>query len=280
MLRPIFGFQTAAAFCASAALLAACSGKVVSPGPVATLEPLALSELNKPVVACGGGYAHSNVCCEGGPGKASSCGVYPGAPFQACGSGYATYPNPESCCPIDGSGDCIAPPPSPPPPTPGCSYACPPGQYQPDGDPTSCCFQQGDVIVCSGGSGVSGGSGGTTCPPPPVCSCPVCLEGETCSCVCEETTCSSPPPPVCECPECADGPCPPCDCGPSPPPAPTCPVCPPGWQVPQGEPLLCCNASGGAIECFSQGVPPPPTPVPQPLPAQTGSGQSSGGHTQ
>jgi hypothetical protein len=30
-------------------------------------------------------------------------------------------------------------------------------------------------------------------------------------------------------------------------------VCPTGWQVPEGEPQLCCTTEpGGVIECFSQ----------------------------
>jgi hypothetical protein len=34
-------------------------------------------------------------------------------------------------------------------------------------------------------------------------------------------------------------------------------VCPPGWQTPQGQPDLCCAADpSGAIECFSQALPP------------------------
>jgi hypothetical protein len=246
-------FTMGAAVGMSALLLGACTGKVTptSSTPPA-LEAVTLSEISGPVVSCGGAYAHPNVCCEAHAGQASSCGVYPGAPFDACGSGYTTYPDPRSCCPLDASGDCVPPPTSTPPPAPSCTYACPPGQYEPADSPGTCCSSDGKATVCS----VSSGSGPT--PFPPVCSCPACLEGEACPpCDCGPTN----PPPVCECPVCeGDGPCA-CECGPTPPPAPTCGACPPGWQVPQGEPQLCCDDSAGTIQCFSQGVPPSSTPV-------------------
>ena len=255
-LGTLFAMST---FGAGALVLVACAGKVIGSG--GPLQTVSASEINQPVVACGGGYAHPNVCCEAGAGKTSSCGVFPGAPFQSCGSGFSTYPDPRSCCSLDGSGDCIAPPPSPPPtPVPGCSYACPAGQYEPAGSPGTCCFDDGSTTVCSvssSGGGVSGcGSCACACPaggPCPPCDCP------------PEPSCvppSPPSPPTCACPACPVGaPCPLCICdadagpGPSPPPVPVCNACPPGWQVPAGEPLLCCNDSGGAIECPADSTP-------------------------
>jgi hypothetical protein len=255
-----------------ALLLVACSGKVI-PGQDGTLQAVALSEIDKPVVSCGGGYAHPNVCCEAGAGKESSCGVYPGAPFEACASGHSTYPDPRSCCPLDGSGDCIAPPPSPspPPPVTGCSYACAAGGYPLAAFPGTCCIDEGTTMVCTASTTV----GCTT----PICACSTtCVEGGPCPPPCDcppEPSCAPPPPPpVCSCPACLEGEsCPPCDCGPtpSPTPAPACNACPDGWQVPDGEPLLCCNESSGVIECFSQGVPPVPTPLPA-TPVHSGGG--------
>jgi hypothetical protein len=318
-------FLTASTFGAGALLLAACAGKVVdvpgggSPPP---LEGVSLSEINTPIVACAGGYAHPNVCCEAGPGKAASCGVYPGAPFQPCDPSSTTYPDPRSCCPIDGSSNCVAPSPTPDPlPSPSCGYTCPPGQYQPEGSLAgTCCFTDGDLIACSGSSGSGGGSGGGGagfvdggvgvvtvdagvsfavdasvgvdiavdggCAV--TCACPACPEGEACPlCECPDlppcTPTPAPVPPIaCGCPACIEGEvCPPCDCGTPPPPVnppPICNACPSGWQVPAGEPYLCCNeGASGVIACFSQGVPPSP-PEPQPLPSQPiGVSSASGG---
>jgi hypothetical protein len=255
---------------ASALFMVACSGKVIGGGGGGPqLESVSAAEINQPVVACGVGYAHSNACCEAAPGKPSSCGVYVGAPFQACEGGYTTYPDPRKCCPLDGSGDCVAPPPSPPPiPVPGCGYACPAGQYEPPGSPGTCCFDDGSTTVCSAQVGVTCG---------PVCECPKCPAGEACpACDCgPEPSCppTPVPTPICSCPACIVGEsCPPCDCGPT----PSCEACPPGWQVPAGEPLLCCNDAGGTIECFSQGV--PPTPI-HSIPVHSVPGHSVPGHT-
>jgi hypothetical protein len=300
----------ASAFGASALMMTACAGKVVPEGSSSALEVVPVSEIALPVVACPGGSAHPNVCCESGPGKAASCGVYPEAPFQACDPTATTYPDPRSCCPIDGSTECVAPPPASPPSSPGCGYACPAGQYQPEGSPAgTCCFTDGDTTACSGVVGVGVGTsmsadagfgatvdsgvtvGGDTgigvdasCGIS-TCACPACAEGEACApCACPlEPSCAPlpAPTPVCSCPACLKGEsCPPCDCNVSPPktPTPTCGVCPLGWQVPAGEPYLCCEEGpGGVIECFSQGVP-PSLPEPQPLPAQP-IGVSGGSQT-
>ncbi len=271
------------AFSAGALLLAACAGKVVPEGNP-QLQAVSLSEISGQVVACQPGYAHPNVCCEAAAGHASACGEYPGAPFQACSGTATLYPDPRSCCPLDGSSDCIAPPPVPPVPPPVCGYSCPPGMYQPAGEPGACCVDDaaGGPTLCiatasAGGSGVGGGAG-SGCGS--VCACPACVDGEACPpCDCGPTPACPPPPPptpICACPACIEGEaCPPCDCPPPPPPVPpTCGVCPAGWQAPAGAPYLCCaEEAGGTIACFSQGVPPPapaplppgPAPVPMPL---------------
>jgi hypothetical protein len=198
-------------------LLAACNGKVLSLGTNST-PPLLVypADVSGTVTACGANAAHPNVCCTVAAGQDPSCVTYPEAPFTQCESAATTYPDPRSCCPLDG-GSCTAPPSSPlvaglgggssgggapsctygcPPP--GCDYTCPPGLYvPPNPDGIECCTA--DNALCSFGDG----------PPPP-----------------------------------------------------ECPACPAGWQVPQGEPALCCMTDGiGAIECFSQAGPAQPTDV-------------------
>jgi hypothetical protein len=222
MTRNFLNLGTFFAASALALLPVACGGKVVSsPGNEARLEAVSVTAVSGTIVECQEGFAHPNVCCEQGEGTTAACGVYAGAPFQACDSSHTTFPDPRSCCPLDGSSvDCVAPPRAPAPP-PICGYACPVGQYQPEGaSPGTCCFNDGDVTACSA---------------------PAC--GGGCACACE----SGEPCPPCNCPE--EPACPA--------PTPKCGACPTGWQVPSGEPYLCCSeGSDGAIACFSQGVPP------------------------
>jgi hypothetical protein len=64
-------------------------------------------------------------------------------------------------------------------------------------------------------------------------------------------------------------------------PASACPACPSGWQAPAGEPGLCClDQPNGAIECFSQAVPPAlpgsSGPVTPPPPGFTCTGTGGG----
>jgi len=361
MIRNILSLGTLFAmssFGASALLFVACGGQTSGSSPTGTLQPVAVSAISGAITACKSGFAHPNVCCEAGPGKESACGVYPGAPFETCGTGRTTYPDPRSCCALDGSGSCEAPPTTPINPTePSCAYPCPPGQYNPPGEPGVCCYADSSGVICSasGGGGVvgsggttgSGSSGGTSTgsgssgsgggevdggtiakdasppgidaspvpdagevdggsyggdascsecvcppcpsgekcgcdcppgpvcpppPPPPVCSCPACPPGAECLCDCE------PPPPPCACACPADGePCPAGDCPPPPPPPPpVCNACPPGWQVPVGDPYLCCAELDGIIACFSQGVPPyAGTPMPISTPGSTPGGTAS-----
>jgi hypothetical protein len=253
------GMRVAATFgtlCVGALVLAACTGKVLSLGTNTTgAQEVAPSEVGGSVPPCSGGSAHPNVCCTAGPNQAGTCVVYPGAPFTQCDNGTTTYPDPRSCCPLDGSGNCSSPPSS----SGGggssgssggstgsgsggsCAYACPPGSYSMSNSfGTECCQTDSNGgTSCSGGgsagsssSGGTPGQGGSSCGG--VCACPACPDdGGACP------PCSCPPPP--------SGGCPP----------PTCGACPPGWQAPQGAPDLCClTDSSGNIECFSQAVPP------------------------
>ena len=230
--RVIASFGTV---CAGALVLAACSGKTLSLGTNSTqAQEVAPSQVSGTVSPCAAGAAHPNVCCTAGPSQASSCVTYPSAPFTACDSSSITYPDPRSCCPLDGSGACAAPPPSDGfgggdagiVVGGGCSYACPPGMYAPAGSTgdTCCITDSSGATACSGGG--------------PACS------------------------GTCECPACApdSGECPPCDCPPSPCPTPSpasCGACPAGWQSPAGQPDLCCTTdANGVIECFSQALPP------------------------
>jgi len=231
-----FFFATMAA---GTALLSACSGHDLSIGSNgATPQAVEVTAVSGTVVACAPGYAHPNVCCVAGPTASASCEVYPTEPFQQCKTGAQTLPDPWTCCPIDPStGACVAPPPDDGGTAvgvgagSGCTYACQAGFYQ---SAATCC---------------AGGDQGTTCAPSPiaaacanesVCNCPAIIAlpdgGEPAnSCVC-------PPTPVCATP-----------------PPPQCAPCPTGWQVPDGEPGLCCKEQpSGVIDCFSQAVPPPP----------------------
>jgi hypothetical protein len=249
--------------CAATLVLGACTGKVLSLGTNKTQsQEVAPSQVSGPVGACGSGAAHPNVCCSAGPNQSGTCVVYPDAPFTQCGSGATTYPDPRSCCPLDGSGNCSSPPPvdDAGPPSGGsgggsCAYACPPGWYTPPNATGNECCQTDSSgnTLCAGSAGGAPGSCGSGC------TCTACTDDS--------------------------GPCPPCNC-PPPTPCPSPPVCgtcPPGWQNPQGQPDLCCTTdASGTIECFSQAGPPGPPPVgidagPGPTPtACSGSGSTDG----
>jgi hypothetical protein len=221
--------------CAGTLVLAACAGKTLSLGTNSTQsQEVAPSQVSGAVPPCGQGSAHPNVCCTAGPNQAGSCVVYPESPFTQCDSSATTYPDPRSCCPLDGSGTCSTPPSSGGGSSGGgggssggsCAYSCPPGWYTPAGAADGTCCQtdgQGNTACAGGGGGPGGG------------------------------VCTGP----CACPDCDSGNCPPCDC---PPTAcqtpPSCGACPPGWQTPQGQPDLCCMTDpSGDIECFSQAGP-------------------------
>ena len=255
-----FAWLTAAGLVvAGTATLTACSGKVNNGNVTSNAQPVALSAISRTApTPCSAGQAHPNVCCESGPGQAAACVAYPGAPFTQCASGATTYPDPRSCCPLDGSGECASPPTTSidagPGPGGSCTYLCPVGWYSPPSsggagsgstigpidtgccetlpDGSSTCMGGGSTLGSSPGAGSSSGSSVSGC----ACACPAC----------------DPDSGVCP-------PCPPCYCPPPSPTPTTCDTCPPGWQTPAGDPLLCCETGpDGAIDCFSQGVPPSP----------------------
>jgi len=273
-VRSLAWLATLAALGAGTVTVAACSGRISNGSVDSTSQPVSISAVSGTATPCDPGYAHPNVCCEAGPGQTPACVDYPGAPFTQCGGGATTYPDPRSCCPLDGQGSCVAPPPAPVDAGSGgsCAYACPVGWYPPP--VASGAGSSGS----SGSSGSNGSSDGTTC-------CETAPDGTS---MCTGSGNASPGC-ACACPACdPDGgpcpPCPPCNCPPPPPaPSPSCDACPPGWQAPQGEPLLCCSeAADGTITCFSQGVPPPapgPEPVdagPAPAPASCFGGGGGG----
>jgi hypothetical protein len=252
-LRPLALLAALGTLGAGATLVVACTGKVSNGKVSSTSQPVSLGAISGTPAACPSGSAHPNACCETSAGQAASCVVYPGAPFTQCAGGATTYPDPRTCCPLDGNGACEAPPPPPaddagPGPGDPCAYACPVGWYTPPG-PTPTPNGGGS----SGGTGGGSGGGVTCCETNPDGS-GQCMgfgsAGSGCGCACPGC---DPDSGVCP-------PCPPCNCPPTPPPGPpSCGQCPPGWQVPQGDPLLCCQtAPDGTIDCFSQGVPPPP----------------------
>src|SRR5258706_744794 len=86
-----------------AAVGTACSGQILSLGSnqsqLTQIDPNAVTGT---VPACGAGMAHPNVCCHAALGSPSTCGVYADAPFHACDEGWKTYPDPRSCCDLNG----------------------------------------------------------------------------------------------------------------------------------------------------------------------------------
>ena len=152
MNRISFGVGSVWALGAGALLALACNGKISTGSNTPQFATVTSAEVSGPVTACQVGYAHPNVCCQAGAAQASTCGDYPTAPFHACdlNDGWTTYPDPRSCCPLDGNGACVVPPPQSTPPTSGvCANACPPGTFEGPGG--------GTISV-----GTAGGSGSGT----------------------------------------------------------------------------------------------------------------------
>jgi hypothetical protein len=171
--------------------------------------------LSGPVAACDDGLAHPSVCCTGGYGRATSC-VEGSDPFQPCEGGALTFPDPRSCCRLDGPTQCE--------PTrrtsgPGnqlaCRFPCGPGaSFPPAGGLDSCL----DVPIVA----VDGGFAQED-------ACRYCCFG-----VCATDVGECGP----------NGPCPQPTFG--------CGLCPSGWQNQQGIPDLCCRDGGRGRKCFSQ----------------------------
>lgn len=122
---------------ASLPVIAACGGKVVSIGnnqsDLAKVDPTTFSSN---ITTCPAGFAHPNICCEGGMNTPSTCGAYLDAPFRPCDSGWSTYPNAAECCSLDDPSKCVAPTGSGIGNIGGgnngggsCNWACPPGWW-------------------------------------------------------------------------------------------------------------------------------------------------------
>jgi hypothetical protein len=220
-------------------VLVACGGREVSLGTnhsqLSLVDP---STVSGTVPSCGTGDAHPNVCCQASAGQAAQCGVYIGAPFQPCDSGWTAYPDPRSCCTLDDPSNCGAPPPSPPPLPPGvCGYACEPGWYPIQ---NGCCQDTGNGQgVCYGWA--SAGDGG------------IFDDGGPTTCVDAGFDDSGNGTPGCD-----PTPQPPtADAGDQPGQPPCTYACPAGWQRAVGAADVCCrDLGGGEIECFSQATGP------------------------
>lgn len=217
--------------------LAACSGQAFSVGSnvAATTEAIASSAAGTPGPSCDTGWGHPSVCCDD---TGTSCVVYKTPSLLACpGDHPVSRPDGRYCCPLDASGACIATSGSAAASGagPSCTYACLPGytlsQTLSDPSTNQCCNAGGTCYAVAN----------PDCSQP-VCNCPATTSNTGPS----NCTCSAAP----ACPL------------PSP---PSCNACPSGWQVPNGDPALCCRTDPSmpsVIDCFSQAIPlPPPAPV-------------------
>lgn len=135
------------------ALLAACSGKVISVGVNAAEKKtvdaqVVLTTVLTPVgvAQCAKGLAHANICCPAVAGQSGPCVTYVDQPFHVCDRGWDAYPDAAKCCDLK-TGACagfsagddpnVSSPgynpdadPSAPPPRPQfCGYQCKPGWY-------------------------------------------------------------------------------------------------------------------------------------------------------
>jgi hypothetical protein len=183
-------------------------------------SPIDVSTLRGVVPMCPSGHAHANVCCVSGPRQPTVCLERLASPFQSCDQGSMTFPDPRTCCPINGVGACIeADEPSDASAVGTCSFPCAPVAYSPEELPSDSPVPLSALQSCSNPD-----SGDT---------CLSCCYGGLGECV------TYP----CSCP--ASGP---CLCGTS------CGSCPSGWQPPaSGQDDLCCRTSqDGMAQCFSQ----------------------------
>jgi hypothetical protein len=108
---------------------------------------LTIADLVGPVVACGGGRAHPNVCCRGG-----ACRAQPDAPFAACAAGTLTFPDRRRCCALGTPADCVDQAPSDAgsagPAFGACSLPCGPEGRPADGDTFPACFNEPTTVAC------------------------------------------------------------------------------------------------------------------------------------
>lgn len=194
--------------------LASQSCSTTSSTSESTVVPLAA--VSSSVPACGSGYAHPNVCCGLGDAQSVVCRESPGAPFSPCDPHVEfTYPDPRSCCPLDGEGSCVDVDPdagavSSATTLASCLSPCQVGEVPPPSAPWPSCADNPMGVACEccfPGNGGCAVYGECNCPPQPPCNC----EG--------------PPRP----------------CGP----------CPSGWQAQPAIDLCCRDTSAGATQCFS-----------------------------
>ncbi len=151
-------------------VLAACGGKTISIGnnqaDLAKVDP---TKFSANITSCPSGFAHPNICCEGGKDTPSTCGAYLDAPFRPCDSGWSTYPNADECCSLEDPTKCVAPSSSGTGNIGGgtngsggsCNWACPPGWWPETATQgeTPPCDPSANGGNCSSGSGNSGSSG-------------------------------------------------------------------------------------------------------------------------
>ncbi|MEO6574388.1 MAG: hypothetical protein ABIP89_11145 [Polyangiaceae bacterium] len=166
-------------------ILVACGGKTVSIGNnQADLVKVDPTTFSAAITSCPTGFAHPNICCDGGKDTPSICGAYFDAPFRPCDAGWSTYPNANECCSLDDPSKCVAPTSS------GgggggigggngggtsCNWACPPGWWpegatQNETPPCDPSANGGDCSNVGGGTNSNSGSccqllssGGTIC---------------------------------------------------------------------------------------------------------------------
>ena len=123
-----------------------CPWAKLSPSSV-TLAPVIgvtvdVSQLfNVNVPACSSGYEHPNICCLGAPYVATFCTEDVKHPFDICGSGQFTYPDPNTCCSIADEADCAKAPLADAADSGvqnNCTTPCAPGAYPDAADATLC----------------------------------------------------------------------------------------------------------------------------------------------
>jgi hypothetical protein len=229
------GRQVVVVVVACAGVLAGCrADPAAAPQPIhdtdagataasVSADSVPLSVLSGAVPACPAGSAHPNVCCRSGPDEATVCSERAVSPFEPCDSASLTFPDPRTCCPLEGSGACAPLSDGGEPGEAGshsaCSFPC-----GPDGYPPSKLSDDGGFSSCAD-IGPTGGS------------CVYCCEGLGCP----SNVCHCPAIPVNAPPDAAS-----CRCGPQ------CDACPAGWDSSFGVPDLCCRTLAEGRECFSQ----------------------------
>jgi hypothetical protein len=134
-----------------------------------------VSAVEGAVAPCQAGFAHPNVCC-----KAGSCLERSNAPFGLCDGDSLTFPDRARCCPLDGTGSCVAAAPADVDAgvlLQACALPCGPEGHSPNGSSFPACGNTSSTIPCEfccSGSGCA--SNVCNCPASGPCACntPVC----------------------------------------------------------------------------------------------------------